>query len=449
MDDMPPTSPYQTVPANDPPNPNQECGEGPLGPEPPPVESEDDYGWQQAAPALNIKPNGSGPRDYNFGSIGEWDAGDDTDPISPRGWLLGNTFCRGSVSSVQAAGGTGKTALRTVQALAMATGRRLTGEHVFQRCRVLILSFEDDKDELRRRVRAAMTHHEVSHGDVRGCLFLATPAAMGWKLAELRDGIAQKGDLPSKLEEVIRGLHIDVVILDPLMKAHAVDENSNTQMDLVAGILARIAADCNCAIDAPHHVSKGTAEPGNADKGRGGSSFKDGARLVYSLTTMTQEEAQTFGIAETERRLYVRMDSAKVNIAPPSGSATWFRLVAVNLGNGNDNDNYPHGDEVQTVEPWAPPDVWAGLSHIKLNEILTELDKGLPDGRRYSAHNQAGDTAAWRVIHAHAPEKTEAQARGFIRTWIKNGVLVVVSYYDPIRRKPAKGLRVEQTKRPT
>jgi hypothetical protein len=119
----------------------------------------------------------------------------------------------------------------------------------------------------------------------------------------------------------------------------------------------------------------------------------------------------------------------------------------VNLGNGN--DNYPHGDEVQTVEPWTPPNVWAGLSHIKLNEILTELDKGLPDGRRYSAHNQAADTAAWRMIKAHAPEKTEAQARSIINTWVKNGVLVVESYYDPIRRKHAKGLRVEQTKRPT
>jgi hypothetical protein len=45
------------------------------------------------------------------------------------------------------------------QLLSLATGRPLTGEHVFQRCRVLIVSLEDDADELRRRVLAAMLHH--------------------------------------------------------------------------------------------------------------------------------------------------------------------------------------------------------------------------------------------------------------------------------------------------
>jgi len=51
--------------------------------------------------------------------LGEWDAGQDLDPIPPRGWLLGNTFCRGFLSSLMAAGGTGKTALRIAQALAL------------------------------------------------------------------------------------------------------------------------------------------------------------------------------------------------------------------------------------------------------------------------------------------------------------------------------------------
>ena len=319
----------------------------------------------------------------------------------------------------------------------MATGQPLTGEHVFQRCRVLILSFEDDRDELRRRVRAAMKHHGVSPSDVRRWLFLAAPAAMGWKLAELKDGTAEVGELPGKLEAAIRGLHIDVVVIDPLVKAHAVEENSNRQIDLVAGILAGIAASCDCAIDAPHDVAKGAADPGNADKGRGASAFKDAARLVYSLTTMNEDEAKIFGIPETERRLLIRMDSAKVNIAPPAGKATWFRLVGVALDNGN--ATYPQGDEVQTVEPWMPPDAWAGLSHFKLNEILTAIDKGLEDGRRYSAHNQATDCAAWRVVQAHAPDRTEAQAREIIKTWVKNGVLVTRATAIPSGGRTRKG----------
>jgi hypothetical protein len=379
--------------------------------------------------------------------LGEWDAGEDADPIPPRGWLLGNTFCRRFISGLQAAGGTGKTALRILQALALATGHPLTGEHVFQRCRVLVVSLEDDKDELRRRVRAAMKHHGVSHEDVRGWLFLATPTDLGLKLATLDDGKIVMGELGNKLRKTIQRWHIDVVILDPFVKTHDVEENSNGHIDFVARILTNIAIDCDCAVDVLHHVSKGAADPGNADRGRGASAFKDACRLVYSLTTMTAEEAQTFGIPEGERRLYVRMDAAKVNIAAPSGAATWFKLVGVSLRNGD--DTYPHGDTVQTVEPWTPPDTWAAISNALANEILTAIDKGLPNGRRYSAHNQATDTAAWRVVQAHAPDKTEPQAREIIKTWIKKCVLVTEPYHDPMRRREAQGLRVEQSKRPS
>jgi hypothetical protein len=51
---------------------------------------------------------------------------------------------------------------------------------------------------------------------------------------------------------------------------------------------------------------------------------------------MSPEEAKTFGIPEEDRRLYVRVDRAKVNIARAAGGAKWFRLVGVPLGNATD-----------------------------------------------------------------------------------------------------------------
>jgi AAA domain len=381
------------------------------------------------------------------GEFGEWDAGDDTAPIPPRAWLLGTTFCRRYISSLMAGGGAGKSALRIAQCLALATGRPITGEYVFRRARVLIVSLEDDADELRRRVRAAMLHHNITFEEVKGWLFLATPAGMGWKIAQLADGKAVAGELGPELEKVIRRRQIDLVVLDPFLKAHACEENANGQIDLVVGILAQIASACNCAIDAPHHVAKGASDPGNADRGRGASAFKDAARLVYTLATMTSDEAETFGIGEAERRLLIRVDSAKVNLVPAAAQATWFRLIGVPLNNGN--EEYPHGDEVQTVEPWTPPAVWDGLSHQLLNEILTAIDKGLPDERRYSDHGAARDRAAWNVVVQYAPNKTPDQARQIIKTWVKNGVLLVEDYDDPARREPAKGLKVDNAKRPS
>lgn len=392
--------------------------------------------------AEEVKPNGAGT------GLGEWDAGDDSEPIPPRGWLLGNVFCRQFVSSLIADGGVGKTALRIAQLLSLATGKPLTGDHVFQRCRVLIVSLEDDRDELRRRVRAAMLHHGIGADDVRGWLFLATPGGQHGKLMEEdHKGRPVRAALADTLEQVIVARKIDVVSLDPFVKSHAIDENSNSAIDAVMQTLTDLAAKHNIAPDVPHHVSKGIGDPGNANRGRGASAMKDAARLVYTLNPMSPEEAQALGIGEAERRRLIRMDSGKVNIAPPMDQARWYRLVGVPLDNAT--SDYPHGDEVQTVEVWTPPDVWDGLSHDLLNRILTDIGAGMPDGNRYSDAPNVTDRAAWRVVVNHAPGKTEDQARQIIKAWAKNGVIVRHDYQNPVTHKTVKGLRVNDAKRPS
>ena len=98
---------------------------------------------------------------------------------------------------------------------------------------------------------------------------------------------------------------------------------------------------------------------------------------------------------------------------------------------------------MQAVEPWTPPDTWAGLSHHVLNQILTAIDAGLPDGNRYSDARNVADRAAWKVVLEHAPDKTETQAREIIKTWVKNGVLVADDYENPVTRHTVKGLRLD------
>lgn len=404
--------------------------------------------YQRANPGWEAPPNDDKPNGAAASLLGEWDAGDDDAPIPPRGWLLGNIFCCGYVSSLIASGGVGKTALRHAQLLSLAAGRSLTGDHVFKRCRVLIISLEDGVDELRRRIRAAMLHHGIEHRQLKGWLYLAAPTAAAGKIMVVDDkGRPVRAALADELERVIAARKIDIVSLDPFVKSHSLDENANSAIDEVMQLLSDLATARNIAVDVPHHVNKGPADPGNANRGRGASSMKDAARLVYTLTPMSPEEAQAFGVPEAERRRLIRMDSGKVNIAPPLAEARWFRLIGVPLDNGN--DTYPNGDDVQTVEPWTPPDAWAGLTNHLLNRILDDIDAGLSDGQRYSAAPNAKHLAAWPVILKHAPSKSEGEAREIIRTWVKNGVIEAADYENPVTRKPAKGLRVVAAKRPT
>jgi AAA domain len=347
----------------------------------------------------------NGARSSGTNALGIWDAGtDDYSNIPPRGWLLGNVFCRRFLSSLLADGGVGKTAVRMAQLLSLAIGRSLTGEHVHLRCRVLIVSLEDDRDELRRRLLALLRHYNIDPKIMEGWLYLSAPK--GLRLAEAREGMT----VVSSLEPMIRGaideFSIDIVSLDPFIKSHGLEENSNSAVDFVCTLLTKIAIDYDCAIDLPHHTRKGVSGAGDADRGRGASSMKDAARLVYTLIPMSQEEATQFSVDEAERRSLVRLDSAKVNIAPPATDATWFKLVGVPLGNGS--ELYPHGDNVQAVERWHPKSVWAGLDSLTINNILDDIDAGRSDGQRYSAAPAAGkDRAAWRVVVAHLPNKPE------------------------------------------
>jgi RecA-family ATPase len=200
-------------------------------------------------------------------TLGIWDAGDDDYVIPPRGWLLGTSFCRRFLSSLVGDGGTGKTALRIAQLISLAIGRSLTGEHVFVRCGVLMVSLEDDRDELRRRVYAVLRHYNISPNEVRGWLFLVAPK--GLRLVEMVDNSPAVAALYSLLDEAIVLRKIDVVSLDPFVKSHGVEENNNRAIDFVFVMLTKMAIQRDCAIDAPHHTKKGVSVAGDSDSGRG------------------------------------------------------------------------------------------------------------------------------------------------------------------------------------
>lgn len=377
--------------------------------------------------------------------LNEWDAGERTDLPPPREWLLGNQFCRRFLSGLLAPGATGKTALRMLQYLSLATGRPLTGQHVFKRCRVLLLSLEDDDTEILRRLAAARIHYGIDPAELKGWLFCATPK--GIKLADVKDGAKVRGPLEAMLRETIKHRQIDLLGLDPFVKLHALEENDNGAMDFVCDLLVKLAIEFNIAVDAPHHTKKGQQTAGDADAGRGASSARDAGRLMYTLTRMADAEGDTFGISAEERRQYVRLDNSKVNIAPSAGEATWFKLIGVHLDNGT--ADYPNGDDVQTVVPWHPPKTWDGISSAQLNAALDDIEAGLPNSQRYSDAPKAGARAAWQVVQRHCPDRTEAQSRDIVRTWVKNGVLYAEEYDDQVERKPRKGLRVNNGKRPS
>jgi hypothetical protein len=401
------------------------------------------------------EPNPGGGNGIRPKPLGLWSGGEKSDAIPPpRDWLLGNTFCRGFLSSLVAEGGTGKSALRMTQALALATGRPLTGEKVFEQTRVLYISLEDDAVELKRRLRAALLFHDISPDSIRDWLFLASPGddwdarqpASSYTLAyATRRGEVKIGEFLTKLSSAIYLYKFGLVVIDPFIKLHALNENSNAEIDFICRVLASVAMQYHVAIDLPHHTSKLSDVAGGtsrSNRARGGSAFRDAVRLLYTLSPMTADEALELNVNDDDRRSLVRLDPGKLNITVPATKADWFRLMGVKLGNGN--DRHPNGDEVQTVTTWDAPDFWAGLTISIANQILDALADGLPDGRRYStAHNVKDERRqAWRIVQQFASDLSEAQAKMVIHEWGKRKMIEARDYDDPTQKNPQKGLFV-------
>jgi hypothetical protein len=380
------------------------------------------------------KPNGDGANGTAETATNDkltvYDAGDiDPKNIPPRGWLLGVTFCRKFISGLIGAGTAGKTTVRYAQYLAAATGQKLTDEPVHVRSRVLICCLEDDLDEIKRRIGAAMLQHRVAPDEVKGWLYYCCPRGLKLLHASPRGAGVLVGELYTELRRLIADLKIDIVSLDPFIKAAGVEENDNNLIDQACTMLAGIGDEFDCAIDINSHARKGDATPGDAERDRGASAKKDAGRLIRTITPMSTDEAELFGISVKEQPQFVRIDDAKVNITPRSTEAMWFRLVGIPLG--NENQTYPNGDNVQTAKRWYPPDVFAKLDLNTANRILNKIEAGPYESGRYSSAPNAKDRAAWPVMQEFCPDLTDKQAKHIISTWIKTGVLVKRDHKDP------------------
>ena len=301
-----------------------------------------------------------------------------------------------------------------------------------------MVCFEDDADELDRRVAAAMMHHRVTDDEIGDRLHLAAPGLAAGKLMVIDPDTKQPvlSDLAPTLEAMIVERKIDLVILDPLKKIHGVEENNNDHMDAVVQVLTDMASRLNVAIDLPHHMAKG-----RRTRQRQSRSRRFGAegriRLGYTMTHMSVEEAKALSIPEDERRRYVRVDAAKVEHRPlcaaRSGSAVGEDMAT---GRGHYPDGDVHADGAVVA---AGPDGRHGWR--RLHRILMEIRDG-PMAASATATRRAAGAAACHCVRDARARQSAADARAIVKQWIEDGVVRVGDYYSATKRKHLQGLFV-------
>ena len=353
--------------------------------------------------------------------------------IAPRQWLHGVDLVIGYVSVLVAPGGVGKTTLGMTMGLAVATGRPLLKARIWATGNVLFCGLEDPDEESDRRLAAIQKQFEIETETLQSHVFKITPDDQDLIIAEISpmDGITIAYPHRDALVEIVRQHGIKLVVVDPFVNCHQLEENSNPHMNAVARAWRQVAREAECAILLVHHTRKG-AEAGDAEGARGAKAVIDAARVASTLTPMSKEEAAEWGIGEAARRFHVRLDDAKRNMAP-SEKARWFRLVGVPLGNGS--AVYPNGDEVQAIMPWEPPSTFGDATAKHLNELLDVIAEGV-DGVPYAPDRRGKVNGRWvgQVLVDHLGMNVE-QAANAIRMWIRNGVLVVGRAMGPDRKE--------------
>ncbi|MFN7305029.1 MAG: AAA family ATPase, partial [Acetobacteraceae bacterium] len=232
--------------------------------------------------------------------------------LPPREWVYGHFLIRRFVSVLGAPGGTGKTAYAIAVGLAVALGRPLVEEPVHSQGAVWIYNLEDPREELLRRVQAALIAHGIRPATMTGRLYLDSGRDQPLILAvRLPDGSTVATPIADALIAELIRREVRLLIVDPFVKSHRLEENRNEQVDFAATLWSRVADAAGCAILLVHHFRKGGVA-GDADAFRGASALVDAARAAVALRSMDDGEAKRFGIAEEERWFYVRADNAKL-----------------------------------------------------------------------------------------------------------------------------------------
>lgn len=357
-----------------------------------------------------------------------------------RPWVYGRQLIRGCVFLVLAPGGTGKSALTTGVALALCTGRPLLGHEVWEgRKRVWLWNLEDSLNDMAFSIQAAALHWELSPADLDGRLFVDSGLeGSTLRLARMeRDGAVIDREASAAIEAEILARGIDVLVVDPFISSHGLPENDNAAIDLVAKEWARIATAANCAVVLVHHCGKpkSPGEAVTANSSRGASSLVDAARGGLALNTMTDAEADAFGIDRGDQRRFFRADSAKSNRSP-AGAGEWFELVSVHLENGPNG-----GDSVGVATPWSPPDPFDDVTTHHLRAVQAKVADG--DWKENpQAQNWVGQVVADVLDLDLSERQSKAKVSAVLKTWIKNGALRVVERQCPVRREPKKFVAV-------
>jgi hypothetical protein len=261
----------------------------------------------------------------------------DQEPVQ-REWAIEKFAPVGKVTVFAGPGGQGKSYLMLHVLTHAAMGISWGGFDVAGPVRSLYVSYEDDQQELHGRVHGlARALKQVDDGtldmlnDVDGSIrknlfvYAAEDTAASWLLLTKPDRFAP-AERTARVEWLVNALRsrgVRMLVLDPAVYIHQLEENNIADMAALMQTLSYVAKHADCAVVVLHHMSKAASwvslDEINQGGLRGASSLADNARSVAIGMGLPAKDAATYGIPEEEAGQYFTFKHVKHNYSASMG----------------------------------------------------------------------------------------------------------------------------------
>lgn len=363
--------------------------------------------------------------------------------VKPRRWLYGRSLLRGMVSVLGGTGGVGKSSYVIGVGMSVATGQPLLGDdeahRVHRKGNVCYYNLEDPIDELQRRIMAEVRKRGLDMRQLWDSFLIGSGRDKPITVATTdKHGSVMRLPVVGAMVDFLKEQDIALLVVDPYANSHEVSENDNAAQKIVVDQWRQVADKADCGVWLVHHFRKGGVA-GDAESFRGGIALQNGARVMETATTMTADEAKSLSVPKEDRRKYVKIENAKVNLTAAPDECEWYKFEGVPLDNGT--EEYPDGDVVGVLARWHPAPPLFGTSLDAAMAALDEIEQGA-DGEYYQfakqAHLWVGD-----VLMRHL-KLDEPQAKSLSKEWQEAGVLATGEYVSA-KRRSSKTPRVEVT----
>jgi hypothetical protein len=262
-------------------------------------------------------------------------------PLVQQSWLIERLWTHQAVGIVGGSPKSGKTWLALEMAVSVASGSPcLDTFAVLSPGPVLLYAAEDSAAALRTRVETLAGVHKVDFKQLD--VHIITADSLRLDNPEHQD----------RLESTLRVFNPALLVLDPLVRVHSIDENVAGQVSMLLGYLRSLQRRIGAAIALVHHVRKNISPAGAA-----GYSLRGSSDLYAWLDSF----------------LYLRMHQGQRTLSAEHRSAPAFGPVTLELAQSDPLGTFLKVSSINNNPPEPPQN---GLAS-RIIELLSSAPEPL------------------------------------------------------------------------